>query len=217
MVRPGRLSPALLVLLGAAAPQAELPALPGEVAVDGRLAAAEWTGAREVQADGMRVRLGRRGEAVAVAVELPANGISSLFLASGDRVWVLHASAALGTGEYRCASGGLCTRTRDFEYRCRDPSAAPAAEQCRSEFRAREGWIASVEPTGSRTREFLLDPRRFGAEGTPLFLAVTGLTLPEKAARWPAAKDAAGAVRLQQGFLPEEARFSPRSWFGLRR
>ena len=120
-------------------------------------------------------------------------------------------------GPYRCTSDGRCTRTRDFEFRCRDPSAVPAAEQCRRDFRAREGWIASVEPSGSRTREFLLDPGRFGAEGAPLFLAVTGLTLPEKATRWPAAKDDAGTVKLQQGFLTEKARFSPRSWFALRR
>jgi hypothetical protein len=80
-------------------------ALPRAVTPDGRIDSAEWAGAREVRVDGMRVRLGRRGEVLAVAVELEAPGISTLLLASGDRGWVLHASAALGTGEYRCPSG----------------------------------------------------------------------------------------------------------------
>ena len=179
---------------------------------DGRLEASEWVGARETPASGLRVRLGRRGDVLAVAVELDAPGISSLLLAAGDRLWVLHASAALGTGEYRCAADGACTRTREFDYRCRDPSAAPAAEGCRKEFRAAEGWIANVDPSGTRTREFLVDLGRFGAAGTTVGLVVTGLVIPDRAGRWPAGDDDAGSVRLQQGFLEERMRFTPKRW-----
>ncbi len=204
------------LLPGAPTLPSEVPFLAREVTPDGHLDAAEWVGAREVRADGMRVRLGRRGEVLAVAVELEAPGISTLLLGSGDRVWVLHVSAALGTGEYRCANGSACTRTRDFDYRCRDPSSSPAAERCRTEFRRGDGWIANVNPQGTRTREFLVDVRRFGAEGQPVFLAVTGLVFPERAGRWPAGDDDAGSLKLQQGFLGESARFSPRTWWPIR-
>lgn len=209
------------VLLGAiliaAGPSTEVPALGRDVRADGRLETSEWAGAREIRVQGMRVRLGRRGDLLAVAVELEAPGIASLVLGTPDRVWVLHASAALGTGEYRCAADGACTRMRGFEFRCRDPSSSPAAEGCRKEFRGAEGWVANVDPSGARTREFLVDLGRFGAQGSFLALAVTGLVLPEEARRWPAGADEAGSVKLQQGFLGERMRFSPRSWFQVRR
>jgi|GEM_PF-391750 hypothetical protein len=196
----------------AAAPSGDIPALGRDVVPDGRVDPAEWKGAREVKVDGMRVRLGRRGDVLAVAVELDGPGISSLVVGAADRIWVLHASAALGTGEFRCAADGACTRTRQFTFTCRDPSSAPAAETCRKELRSIEGWIGNVSPSGTRTREFLVDLRRFGGAGTPLALLVTGLTFPDRAARWPAGDDEAGSVRLQQGFLEERTRFTPRSW-----
>jgi hypothetical protein len=204
-------------LLAAAAP-AEVPGLTRDVRVDGRIEPAEWSGAREVRVEGMRLRLGRRGDVLAVAVELERPGISSLVVGAGDRVWVLHASAALGTGEYRCAPDGTCTRTRGFQFTCRDPSTAPAAEACRKEFRSAEGWIGNVDPSGEgRAREFLVDLRRFGAAGSPLWLVVTGLQLPDQGRRWPAGDDEAGSVKLQQGFLEERMRFAPRSWLPVRR
>lgn len=201
----------------AATPSGGVPSLTRDVVADGRADAAEWKGAREVEVEGMRVRLGRRGDVLAVAVEVESPGISSLVVGTADRVWVLHASAALGTGEYRCTSDGACTRTREFAFTCRDPSSAPAAQACRTQFRGTEGWLANVSPSGTRTREFLIDLRRFGDEGTALSLLVTGLTFPDRAARWPAGEDDAGSVKLQQGFLGERMRFMPRSWLAIRR
>jgi len=200
-----------------AIPPGTIPALSRDVVADGRIDPGEWAGAREVRVEGMRVRLGERGDVLAVAVELEGPGISSLVLGTAERIWILHASAALGTGEYRCAASGPCSRTRDFQFTCRDPSSAPAAEACRKEFRSAEGWIGTVSSSGARTREFLIDRRKFGAAGTPLSLLVTGLELPERARRWPAGDDEAGSVKLQQGFLEERVRLSPRSWFTIRR
>lgn len=130
----------------AATPSGALPALGHDVVPDGRVDPAEWKGSRVVKVEGMRVRLGRRGDVLAVAVELDRPGISSLVVGTADRVWVLHASAALGTGEYSCAADGTCTRTREFEFTCRDPSSTPAAEACRKEFRSAEGWIGTSGP-----------------------------------------------------------------------
>jgi hypothetical protein len=209
--------PLLSAVLVASAASPEVPALGRDVAADGRVDSAEWAGAREVRAGGMRIRLGTRGDVLAVAVQLEATGISSLLIGAGDRVWVLHASAALGTGEYRCAADGACTRTREFDYRCRDPSSAPEAVKCRTDFRKADGWIANADPSGTRTREFLIDLPRFGPAGTPLTLAVTGLVLPDRALRWPAGDDDAGSVKLQQGFLEERMWFTPRSWVAVPR
>lgn len=75
----------------------------------------------------------------------------------------------------------------------------------------------NVGPSGTRTREFLIDLRRFGAGAAPLSVLVTGLAVPDQARRWPAGDDEAGSLRLQQGFLEETVRFSPRSWFTIAR
>lgn len=208
-------------LLGASliavAPSMDVPPLARDIVADGRIDPAEWAGAREVRLEGMRVRLGRRGDVLAVAVELEGPGISSLVIGTADRVWVLHASAALGTGQYRCAADGACTRTRGFQFTCRDPSSAPAAEACRKEFRSAEGWMGNVSPSGARTREFVIDLGRFGGPGRALGLVVTGLVLPDQGKRWPAGDDEAGAVKLQQGILEERMRFVPESWLLLKR
>ncbi|HTS82184.1 MAG TPA: hypothetical protein VMH40_16385 [Myxococcaceae bacterium] len=204
------------LLLGKGLSPSGIPALSGPVQPDGRVDAREWAGALDVQFEGLRVRLGTRGDVLAVAVELEGPGIATLLLGTRDRIWVLHASAALGTGQYHCAGDGTCVRRRDLAYRCRDPGGSPAAERCRTEFRTTEGWVANVAPQAGLAREFLVDRSHFGRPDQPLFLAVTGLVLPERPARWPSGLDDASSVKLQQGFLGERARFSVDTWFPVR-
>jgi hypothetical protein len=91
------------------------------------------------------------------------------------------------------------------------------AEACRKEFRSAEGWIGNVSPSGTKTREFLVDLQRFAAAGAPVSLLITGLEFPDKARRWPAGNDDAASVKLQQGFLEERTRFVPGSWLQIRR
>lgn len=57
---------ALLIFL--AAPVADVPSLAKDVRPDGRIDSAEWAGARGIRAEGMRIRLGRRGDVLAVAI-----------------------------------------------------------------------------------------------------------------------------------------------------
>jgi hypothetical protein len=61
-----------------------VPALRRDILPDGRIDPGEWTGAREIRVDGMRVRLGERGDVLAVAVELDGPGISSLVTGGGS-------------------------------------------------------------------------------------------------------------------------------------
>jgi len=220
--RAGTGSVLLGVLCGACAGQRSVPegisALPpiaGPVIGDGRSAATAWTGARRAQLGEAVVQLGRVPAGVAVRVESARPSIATVLVASGDRVWLLHVSAALGTGEYRCGPDGRCTRTRDFEWSCRDPSDRPEAVACREAFRAREGWIGNVAPEGGTVRELVIAPERFGVGD--LRLVVTVLVLPDLAQSWPPVTDEAASPGIQQGALPDAARFAPGTWLEVRR
>ena len=189
----------------------ELPTSGAPVQPDGVLTPGEWEGAIQKRLERAQLRIRRSGAQVAVAIEMEASGIATLLVAGSERVWVLHASAALGTGEYRKAADGRWTRVRDFDYGCRDP----VDSACRDSFLAREGWLANVDPHGTRVREFVLLPDRFVGPGQ-LRIAVTALVLPQSAQTWPATDDAAASLSLQQGFLPETLELKTKRWAVVR-
>ena len=218
--RPSTFLGALLAAACATAPPStgrpeSLPTLAGPVSFDGRSGAGAWAGARVVDVRGGTVRLGRVDRGIAVRTETASPSIATLAVAASDRIWLLHASAALGTGEYRCQADGRCSRTRDFEWSCRDTSDRPEAVACRDAFLAKEGWVANVDPEGGRVREFLIQPERFG--GGPPRLVVTVLTLPAAPVSWPVVSDDAASLAVQQGALPEAARFDVARWLDVPR
>jgi len=137
-------------------------------------------------------------------MEVGNRGIGSLLVQSGDRLWILHASAALGTGVYR-RDGEEWRRVQDFDYTCRDADDTA----CRDAFRAREGWIATVA-RGGADRRFEVDLPRFGPSPR---IAVTYLILePESAVGWPRVDDDAVSLPVQEGRLPETIRVRLERW-----
>jgi hypothetical protein len=151
-------------------------------------------------------RLAREGDVLHVNMEVENGGIGSLMIQSGDRLWILHASAALGTGIYT-RDGDHWRRTQDFTFECRDN----ADTACRSGFRDRAGWIANVEPRGGADRRFEVDVPRFGT--SPRIAIAYLLFEPQAVVRWPAdVDDDAVSLAVQQGMLPETIRVRPERW-----
>jgi hypothetical protein len=190
----------------------DLPRSQASVQADGILSPGEWEVAVQEPLQRGRLRIRRSGAQLAVSVEMDAPAIASVLVAASDRAWVLHASAALGTGEYQRSGDGRWRRVRDFDYLCREPLDSA----CRGAFLAREGWLANVDRQGTRVREFLLLPTQFVGAGPELRIVVTALILPEEAHSWPATDDAAGSVKLQQGVLPEMLELTPERWAVVR-
>jgi hypothetical protein len=153
-----------------------------------------------------RALLRRDGQVLHIAMEVGNRGIGSVLVQSSDRLWVLHASAALGTGVYR-RDGEAWRRVQDFDYQCRDNGDTA----CRDAFRAREGWIANVAARTGADRRFELDLPRFGPSPR---IAVTYLILePESAVGWPAnLDDDAVSLPVQEGRLPETIRVRLDRW-----
>src|SRR5262245_28376811 len=94
-----------------------LPASSTAPRLDGRIEPAEWRGARPLSLGSHgRALVLRRDMTLFVAIDGGAKGIASLLVLRGDRMYVLHASAALGTGIYRRDADGSWVREQDFTF-----------------------------------------------------------------------------------------------------
>jgi hypothetical protein len=148
--------------------------------------------------------LHRDGDILDVTMSVGNRGIGSVLIQAGDRLWVLHASAALGTGIYR-RDGASWRRAQDFDFQCREAGDT----ECRAAFRKREGWIANVA-TGGADRTFEIDLARFAPSPR---IAVTYLIVePTSVLAWPRADDDSGSLELQQGQLPDTLRMQLDRW-----
>lgn len=185
----------------ATAPLAQVPEL------DGAIREGEWAQAmKHPLGERGQVHALRSGDTVWIAARGGADGIASVCVGSADRVWILHASAALGTGEYELAQGGW-QRRRDFAWAARDPSDSAARE----EFFSREGWLANVSKGGA-DREFELDLRRF-PPGVRFAVGYLHTREPMRVDTFPErVTDACSGMPLQQGALPQTAAFAPETW-----
>ena len=133
--------------------------------------------------------------------------IASLYLVRGDRLWVLHASAALGTAEYSRREGRWHL-ARGFTFACRGEGPP-----CRAAFARREGWSAAVSETGG-DRVFELEAS-LAAAGTRFTVVSldphTADTTPDVRACPGITGDVIGA-QLQAGDPPETIDVDASAW-----
>jgi hypothetical protein len=137
-------------------------------------------------------------------------GLAHVYLALGDHVLVLHASAALGAAEY-VRDGATWRRVRGFEWQCRDPQDAAA----RARFLSANHWIATVVPPGaSGARHFEIDAAlRARVEA----LAAVHYVYPGENAPFPRTlADGARDEELLRGSPPETINFAPSTWQRMR-
>lgn len=189
--------------------------------------AAEGAGRAEAAPAIRRTRLGRAGtltlarsgDGVHLSLEDGADGIASVFLYDGERVFVLHASAALGTAVFARAADGGWRRLQDFTFEARDPDDLAAREA----FWKKHGWLANVTPPGSGARPggdrtFAIDVKRFQV-GAPLRVAAGYLHLGSGAPAvdpWPTGlQDGVASVALHEGHTEPSPVFAPERWATL--
>jgi hypothetical protein len=191
------------------------PALPTATAaprLDGKVEPEEWKGARALELGKTQGRgralVQQQGRTLFVAVDGGNKGISTLLVLRGDRMYALHASAALGTGIYVRDADGSWKREQDFAWQARDN----ADEAARAKFRQSSGWLANVAPTDA-DREFAIDLDALAPAGAdPVFVFVR-YAGPGQIDAWPAqVEDDSVAEGLQQGALPERIRLDPSRW-----
>lgn len=189
---------------------------------DGQLTDAEWKSSQRTGlGEAGRISVLEDEAGVRVALAAGNDGIASLFVFDGERVHVLHASAALGTAVFVRDSGGHWRNTQDFTWEARQPDDAAACEA----FRAKHGWLANVTPPrpGQQhggDREFVVDLAHF-RKSEPLRIAAGYLHLRKDAFSvdaWPAnVQDAVTSIPLHQGVVAGDYAFTPERWHAVGR
>ncbi len=187
---------------------AQGPAVP---IIDGRIAAEEWSGAsKQSLTGGGDLYLLVRGDVLYVGVRGPAAGLASLCVAAGDRVRILHASAAVGEAAYEC-DGRTWMRRTEFSWALRDAPLGGPTDADRAAFVEKYGWLATGSASGAPEREFRI-PR--AAIGVTFLSTKGGMAV----SYWPETiDDDCRTPAVLMGRVPATATFHPETWHGLGR
>ena len=137
-----------ITLLGGAAAEVLVPRGTAPV-LDGALSPAEWSGARRFELrGGGEVLLQHIDGTLYVGLRTTSLATGSICIDRGDRIAVLHSSAALGTAIYAHSANGW-RLTRPFAWRCRNQADTAKLQAERSAFLQEEHWLANTALTGT--------------------------------------------------------------------
>lgn len=183
---------------------------PRQPVVDGVMRDGEWAGARRLALDGGgEAWLMERDGATWVALRSERRAVGSLCMSDGSTIWILHASAALGTATYEREGNGWRIGRR-FEWKVREG----ASEQEKRDYLAANGWLANADRESTDPREYEI---RLPAGVNRLAIGLLHLDEPMSVSYWPeSVGDDCRSVAIGQGFLPATVTFEPETWHRLR-
>jgi hypothetical protein len=195
-----------------------VPILSHDLHLDGVLSPEEWEGAvaHEMERGG-KLHVSADDRHLRVAVSGPEEGWAHVYLAQGDHVAVLHASAALGRSLYRRGeSGSEWMSEESFEWSMRETGFSKEELALRDEYLRQHGWVANTARVGTdHALEFRIDRDRWS--GDDLRLAVVFASDPEAPAHFPVdLADDTLAAELIFGKTPDVLHFDPSTWMRLR-
>lgn len=178
--------------------------------IDGTMQPGEWSRARRLTlTGGGDAWLLERDGATYVALRGERRGVGSLCLSDGARIWILHASGALGTATYERDGSGWNIGRR-FEWMVREGATAEEKQQ----YLAANGWLANSDRTGRAAREYEI---RLPPGANRLAIGYLTLDDPMSVSYWPeTVDDDCRSVAIGQGFLPATVTFEPERWHKLR-
>jgi hypothetical protein len=194
--------------VGLSVPQGKAPL------IDGTLAPGEWDGALvESFADGSELMLQYREPYLYLAIRssTPEMIVGNIFVADGDRVRILHSSAALGTAVYQ-EEMDAWRLVQAFDWRCRGTGDTDSAKAERALFLKDEGWLAANSRMGTANElEYQIE-----MPDGPVRLAANLLrsSEPDSKIPWPADLDD-DCIKPTPSGAPEEMEFVPEEWVVL--
>lgn len=185
------------------------------LSIDGTWSEGEWRHAARVSNGDLQIRASHAEGYLQIGVRAPSLGVASICIVQGQRVYVLHASAALGRAVYR-NRGEHWELDEGFEWRVRTTALDAEAAAERETHRDEHGWVASTSRMGTRGEvEFQIASTYLNGEGTRLAVGV--LQLGDGAMTilgWPFGADQDGSTQhaVIAGPLPEKANFHVEGW-----
>lgn len=148
---------------------------------------------------------------LAIRSSTPEMIAANVFLQYGDRIKILHTSAALGTAIYQ-KDDTAWQQIQDFSWCCRRTGNGDAVRSERAAFLDKEGWVAAISPTGTPNElEFQIE-----LEGESVQLAVNILrsSNPDEKVVFPVGLEDGCSIPTPGG-LPAEMYFSPDQWLQI--
>jgi hypothetical protein len=185
-----------------------------DVRLDGTINEAEWkTASSRPLEGGGTIHLMTRGNLLYVGIRGPASGIAHVCVGSESEVSVLHVAAAVGSARFR-RTGDKWTLQTPFTWSLRDPGLTGAAEEARTAYLKKEGWVGTISKMGAGTdREIAIDKNRFGER---LRLSVAYLPIagdkPGPVSKWPDLRDSCSDGKAVSGTFPDNPRFLVNDW-----
>ena len=182
--------------------------------IDGMLQTREWDQADlHYFEDGSELYLLHSDNHLYLAIKAtsPEMITANVFLASGERINILHTSAALGTAIYQ-PEGDTWRQTRDFEWCCRSTIDNGSARAVREAFYHTENWMGINSFNGNKNElEY-----KISLSGSEEYLAVNFLRVDhiEDKYVWPVGISD-GPAQPTIGRFPETLDFSPENWLNL--
>ena len=145
-----------------------------------------------------------------IAVQSDSPGILTVWIAEGDRVRLLHASAAVGEAAYKKDAHGDWMRQQDFRW-----DRSPDADARRAHLKT-HGWTASITPDWDRSeRELAIDLDTISPDARLAVSYGAGEHFDTRFV-WPeTAEDDTRLHEMQRGDLPECACFDTDGWATL--
>jgi len=135
----------------------------------------------------------------------------NVFLQNGNQIFIMHASAALGTVIYQEA-GDSWVKIQDFEWCCRSKIESEAAREDREIIFNQDGWLGINSFNGNENElEY-----KIRLTGTETYLAVNFLSADTPGLKlvWPIGLVDGPAQPVDGGF-PKLMDFSPENWLNL--
>jgi hypothetical protein len=187
------------------------------VSIDGKFSAEEWKNASRHELNGGgEIHLEQDDGYLYVCMRGSKQGWGHVYITRSDTIFVLHASAALGTAIYCRSHGDVWQPVQEFSWAMRDTSLSQEAVKARERFLETNGWVANTVSMGTTgTLEFKI-ARKFLNNETPSFAALFASD-PKLPQFWPPTlKDDCLAEKLIYGTTPADLKFNRESWAKLK-
>lgn len=214
-VEPQLIDTSIGVTAGSQTPSVEISMIivprgtPGTI--DGIMSPGEWDNARiETFADGSELFFMHNEGYLYLAIRASSSEmiVGNVFLDQGDKISILHSSAALGTAQYERNVEGW-QQAQNFAWRCRMTDDSDAALAERAAFLEEERWIAANALMGTPNElEYQIE-----MSNVALRMAVNFIRSSNRNEKipWPTELDD-DVIKPTPGGLPAEMFFSPEKW-----
>ena len=182
------------------------------ISIDGEILEMEWKDAEAYQLNsGVEVYIQLSESVLYVGLKGRSDGWAHVYLNSGDTIWILHASAALGSSTY-VRDNNSWRNVSCYNWELRDSEINDEATARMEAYYSKNGWVSNNNAmTKTQSAEYRINLEFFNTGEIRLaaFYASSAMNPPV----FPEGiSDATGDQQIVFGNCPDEVTFMPDKW-----